>query len=396
MDLSVVIVNYNVKYFLMQCLRSLQSATNNISSEIFVVDNASSDGSIEYLQPRFPGVTFIQNKENLGFAKANNIAIQMSKGKYVLLLNPDTIVGNDSIAKCIELMTNYPDAGGAGVYMMNTNGTFAFESRRGFPSPLTSLFKITGLCNLFPYSRLFGKYYLRYLDKDKINRIDVISGAFMFLRKEALDKAGLLDEDFFMYGEDIDLSYRISKAGYRNYYVPGPILHYKGESTKKDSYRYIQIFYNAMLIFFRKHFPHYTVLFSFPIKSAIYIRASAAHINRIIRKIKSITGLKKRQNTPLFLIFGSESTVKDLRWICHKNELAGKHNYIIANESTNGNKFPILQSAKPRYTHIVYDEKVFSYSYILKCLSTSSRKGIEIGIYSPNEKILVTPQRVYK
>lgn len=213
MKLSVVIVNYNVKYFLEQCLVSVLKATEDITSEIFVVDNASSDDSLEYLIPRFPKVRFIENKENVGFSRANNMAIKQSTGEYVLLLNPDTLIGENVLKDCITWMDSCAKTGGLGVKMLGADGAFAFESRRGFPSPMTSFYKITGLCNLFPYSRRFGKYYLRYLDKNQINRIDIISGAYMFLRREALNESGLLDESFFMYGEDIDLSYRITLVG---------------------------------------------------------------------------------------------------------------------------------------------------------------------------------------
>lgn len=395
MKLSVVIVNYNVKYYLEQCLRSVEKATQSISTEIFVVDNASSDGSLEYLKSKFPEIIFIQNEENLGFAKANNIAIRKSRGEYILLLNPDTLVAETTILKCIELMNNHPDAGGTGVRMLNTNGTFAYESRRGFPSPLTSFFKITGLCKFFPHSQLLGKYYLRFLDENKINQIDVISGAFMFLRKEALEKAGLLDEDFFMYGEDVDLSYRITKAGFQNYYAPYPIIHYKGESTKKDSFRYIQVFYDAMLIFFRKHYPHHTVIFSFPIKAAIYFRASIAYANQSIKKMKRKVGFKEQGKSPCFLILGNEKTMRDVRWLCQKNKLTAKHHYLITNETSLPKNIFNEGGKNQSYTHLIYDEKVFPHSAMIDHLYSLPSKEAEIGIYSPDEKIIITPQKIY-
>lgn len=393
MKLSVVIVNYNVKYYLEQCLRSLREATGGICSEIFVVDNASGDESVEYLRPRFPEVTFLANRDNLGFAKANNQAIRLSKGEYVLLLNPDTLVGADTLRSCLEFMDEHPGAGGTGVRMLNTDGSFAYESRRGLPTPATSLFKITGLCNLFPRSRIFGKYYLRYLDEQQVNPIDVISGACMMLRKEALEKAGLLDEDFFMYGEDVDLSYRITQAGYRNYYIPAPIIHYKGESTKKDSLRYIRIFYGAMLIFFRKHYPHYGIFLSLPIRSGIYLRAFLAYCSQTVRKGKRLAGRKKKDPEVCFLVLGNEKTIRDVRWLCEKNKLVSKHRFLVTGEHSLP---PAGYGPDGRtYTHILFDETVFSHSSIIGYIDTLKAKGPEVGIYSPGGKIIITPQKIY-
>lgn len=251
MKLSVVIVSYNVKYYLEQCLLSLQRALSTIDSEVIVVDNHSKDGSCEYLREKFSDVQFIASRHNLGFARANNLAIKKCKGKYVLLLNPDTVVGEDTLIHAVDFMDKHADAGAVGVGMLHVDGTVAMESRRGIPSPMTAFYKMIGLCNRFPKSKRFGKYYMSYLPWDKPCEIEIVSGAFCLLRKEALDKVGLLDEDFFMYGEDIDLSYRILKGGYHNYYIPEQILHYKGESTEKSSFRYVHVFYGAMFIFFK-------------------------------------------------------------------------------------------------------------------------------------------------
>lgn len=276
MKLSVVIVNYNVKYFLEQCLHSVRRAMKSIDGEVYVVDNNSVDGSIKMLEEKFPEVILIANKDNHGFSKANNQAIRVSKGKYVLLLNPDTIVEDDTFRKVLAFMDEHPDAGGLGVKMIDGKGRFLPESKRGLPKPSVAFYKIFGLSKLFPRSRVFGQYHLTYLDKEKTHQVDVLSGAFMLLRRETLDKAGLLDETFFMYGEDIDLSYRITQAGYKNYYYPeARIIHYKGESTKKSSVNYVFTFYNAMIIFARKHFTQQNArLFSFLIHMAIWFRAS--------------------------------------------------------------------------------------------------------------------------
>ncbi|MEO8087268.1 MAG: glycosyltransferase family 2 protein, partial [Bacteroidota bacterium] len=275
MKLSIVIVNYNVKYFLEQCLHSVQKACEVLPTEIFVVDNNSVDGSMEMVRQKFPGVNRIENKENLGFSRANNQAIVESKGDYVLLLNPDTVVEEDTFRKIVDFMDSHQDAGGLGVKMLDGSGKFLAESKRGLPTPSAAFYKISGLASLFPKSKTFGSYHLGYLDKDETNEVEILAGAFMLLRKSALDKTGLLDEDFFMYGEDIDLSYRILKAGYKNYYYPETrIIHYKGESTKKSSVNYVLVFYNAMIIFARKHFSRQNAaLFIFIIRLAIYLRA---------------------------------------------------------------------------------------------------------------------------
>ena len=235
MKLSVVIVNYNVRYYLEQCLLSVEKALCGLSGEVFVVDNASTDDSVAYLKSRFPWVRYIENKENVGFSRANNQAIVQARGEYVLLLNPDTFVGERSLRECMDFMDEHPRAGVCGVGMLKVDGSFAPESRRGIPTPFVAFCKMSGLGALFPKSHLFGRYYMQYLNKQAINPIEIVSGAFMFIRKKALDEVGLLDETFFMYGEDIDLSYRVLKAGYQNYYIPTNILHYKGESTMRST-----------------------------------------------------------------------------------------------------------------------------------------------------------------
>jgi len=288
MKLSVVIVNYNVKYFLEQCLHTAIKAASRLSSEIIVVDNDSVDGSCQMVEEKFPEVKLIANKENLGFSKANNQAIRISKGEYILLLNPDTVVEEDSFQKIVEFMDRTPDAGGLGVKMIDGKGRFLPESKRGLPTPEVAFWKMFGFSRLFPRSKRFGQYHLGYLDNNQIHEVDVLAGAFMLLRRETLAKVGLLDEDYFMYGEDIDLSYRITKGGYKNYYFPETtILHYKGESTKKGSVNYVKVFYNAMIIFAGKHFSkgnarRYAIL----INLAIYFRALLSLIGRFFSSAK--------------------------------------------------------------------------------------------------------------
>ena len=221
MKLTVVIVNYNVRFFLEQCLLSVEKAMRNVQGEVYVVDNNSVDGSVEMVAERFPWVRLIANRENTGFSRANNQAMRVAKGEYVLLLNPDTVVEEDTFKKVIDFMDTHPDAGGLGVKMVDGKGIFLPESKRGLPSPETSFYKIFGISKLFPRSARFNRYHLGHLNNDETHEIEIISGAFMLMRKSALDKVGLLDEDFFMYGEDVDLSWRIILGGWKNYYYPG-------------------------------------------------------------------------------------------------------------------------------------------------------------------------------
>lgn len=269
---TIVIVNYNVRLFLEQCLYSVQAAVSGIDAEIFVVDNNSTDGSVEYLHPKFPDVTFIENKDNPGFSKANNQALKLCQGEYILILNPDTIIGEESIRTLCFFMDEHEKAGAVGVKMLDGCGNFLPESKRSFPSPWVSFCKLFGLSKLFPNSKQFARYSLPYLNPDRQHKIDVLAGAFMFIKHETLDKTGLFDESFFMYGEDIDLSYRMKLAGYTNYYLPERILHYKGESTKHADIKYVRAFYDAMLIFYKKYYPRSGWLMSFFVKIAIRLK----------------------------------------------------------------------------------------------------------------------------
>jgi len=287
MKLSVVIVNYNVEYFLEQCLLSVRKAMQTVIGEVFVVDNNSIDGSVKMVKDKFPEVKLIANKKNLGFSKANNQAMKMASGEYVLLLNPDTVVEDDTFEKIVAFMDSHPDAGGLGVKMVDGSGKFLPESKRGLPTPEAAFYKMFGISKIFPKSKRFSKYHLGYLNQNEIHEVEIIAGAFMLMRKSVLDKIGLLDESFFMYGEDIDLSYRIIKAGYKNYYFPKTrIIHYKGESTKKSSVNYVLVFYKAMVIFARKHFTQKNArLLTNLINIAIYFRAFIAILSRFFNQL---------------------------------------------------------------------------------------------------------------
>lgn len=311
--LSVIIVNYNVKHFLEQCLLSVKKAVEGIESEVYVVDNNSVDGSQQMLREKFPWVKLIDNRKNVGFSKANNQAIRISTGKYVLLLNPDTIVEETTFSKSIQFMEDHEDAGALGVKMLDGKGKFLPESKRALPTPWVAFYKIFGLARIFPRSKRFGKYHLSYLDNDSDHSVEVLSGAFMLMRNSVLDKIGLLDEDFFMYGEDIDLSYRVTQAGYKNYYFAGTkIIHYKGESTKKGSLNYVRVFYNAMIIFARKHFSADRQRFYISlIRLAVYFRAFLAILNRIWKKVAFPLA-------EVLLVYGAAYGIKEYWEYIHK------------------------------------------------------------------------------
>ena len=388
MKLSVVIVNYNVKHFLEQCLCSLEQAAAGVDHEVIVVDNASTDGSTEYITSRFPDIKWMACRENNGFSKGNNIAIAQAKGEFILLLNPDTIVTKEAIEGCVEFMETHADAGACGVYMQRTDGTFAPESRRALPTPFVAFCKMSGLSSLFPKSRKFGRYYMQYLNKEEINPIEIISGAYMMLRRSTIKKTGTLDESFFMYGEDIDLSYRILKEGYSNYYLPHRILHYKGESTNKSTYRYVHTFYRAMQLFFKKHYSHYSLLVSLPINIAIWTRAMLAYVgNQFIHR-------KAVQEIPDIncIVFGSSSTIAQVKEILPGN---GKHTFVEATEET----MPLGHTSNnidlEGYNTVVYDTEAYRYSTILRLLNTETGHRLRLGTYSSRTKKLITEEQVF-
>jgi len=264
MQLSVIIVNYNARLLLENCLFSVQKAIFKTGGEIIVVDNNSTDGSKEYLPIKFTGIRFILNNENVGFAKACNQGFKNSSGNYVLFLNPDTILSETCLTGCISFFETHADAGAVGVRMVDDKGKFLKESKRGLPSPSASFYKLFGLATVFPGSKTIAKYYQGHLPENENNPVEVLSGAFMMVKREVFEKADGFDEAFFMYGEDIDLSLRITKLGYKNYYLGKiGITHLKGGSTTYD-HKYLQDFYGAMKLFVKKHYsdkPAWYILF---------------------------------------------------------------------------------------------------------------------------------------
>lgn len=384
MKLSIVIVNYNVKYFLEQCLYSVRTAITGLDAEVWVVDNHSTDGSIEYLRPRFPEVNFIENQDNPGFAKANNQAIRMSSGEYVLLLNPDTVVGEESLRSLCYFMDEHPEAGGIGVKMIEGHGQFLPESKRSFPSPWVSFCKIFGLSKLFPQSHLFARYGLQYLDKEKIHEVEVLAGAFMLLRREALDKVGLLDEAFFMYGEDIDLSYRVVQGGYANYYIPERLLHYKGESTKHGDIKYVKAFYGAMLIFYRKYYPQSSWLMSLLIQFAVLLKASLSAIGGWL-------GLKRKPHVKhsRLLILCKKDAFEEVKAACLK-KMSGLE-YVNLWDLNEERVMDVIcrKNQMKEFTDIAFCYPDMRFEQMLLLMDKMVNKKITYHIYNKDSKILV-------
>lgn len=396
MKLTVIIVSYNVKSYLSQCLDSLRRATQGLEAEICVIDNHSKDLTVEMLRRDFPDVRLIASNSNRGFARANNIAISQTESEYVLLLNPDTFVGENTIKDCLRFMDEHEKAGGLGVCMLKCDGQKAMESRRGLPTPMTSLYKMCGLCSKYPDNPRFGKYYMGNMPWDKPGKIEVVSGAFFMIRRKALDRAGVLDEDFFMYGEDIDLSYRLLKCGFENWYYPSRILHYKGESTKKSSFRYVHVFYEAMLIFFQKHYEHKSFWLSIPIKTAIYLKAFLALISISYSQIRKILGFRqyRRSASPYYIITGTDEALAKCRDIMQQNGLSAQYlpkedvvnsNFIDGVGNTVGNKGKV---------YVVFDTASYKYETILDIFSKNTNPDVMIGTYIPQDGIIITDKEI--
>ena len=392
MKLSVVIVNYNVKHYLGQCLASLQRALTDVEAEVFVVDNHSNDHSVAYIEAHFPDVKVISSAHNLGFARANNLAIRRCRGEFILLLNPDTIVGEQTICRAIRFMELHSEAGATGVRMLKTDGTDAMESRRGKPTVMTAFYKMSGLCAAFPLSRRFGRYYMSFLSWSEATQIDVVSGAFCLLRQAALKQVGLLDEDFFMYGEDIELSCRLLKAGWQNWYLPVKILHYKGESTQKSSFRYVHVFYGAMLIFFQKHYRHASFLLTGPIKIAIWIKASMALTRLFITKTRQNLGFfVDRKPECDYLFIGNEPSIDVCRNLANRKGLRAR--FIVANELSLPTGHQGLTDGDRRI-YVVYDTDAYSFDSIFDIFSNHHQSNVHLGTFWPQTQVIITAEDI--
>jgi GT2 family glycosyltransferase len=289
LDLSIIIVNYNVKEFLLNLLHSIEKASSKIKKEVIIVDNASDDGSVELIKNKFPFVRLIENKVNAGFGKANNQALKIARGNFILLINPDAVVSEDTFDKMISFFNDYPDAGLAGCKIINADGSLQLACRRSFPGPWTSFTKVTGLSTIFSKSKIFARYNLTYLNENETYEVDAISGSFMMMRREVYDKVGGFDEQFFMYGEDLDLCYRVQQAGFKVYYVHSTqVIHYKGESTKRSNLDETRVFYDAMHQFVKKHFSTF-FLVEIILRAAIGFRKLFAFIGK--QKLAMVTAL---------------------------------------------------------------------------------------------------------
>ena len=382
MKISVVIVNYNVKYYVGQCIDSVRRALRGIDSEIIVVDNHSRDGSVDYLSKR-EGVWIIESGHNLGFSKANNIAIRQSTAEYVLMLNPDTIVAEDAIRMIIDFADSHPQAGGIGVRMHNDWGTTARESRRGLPSPMTSFYKIIGLSKRLPQHRKYGRYYMGWLPWDSPSRIEVVSGACFLVRRKALDEVGLMDEDYFMYGEDIDLSYRLLKGGWENWFVPADIIHYKGESTHKTSFEYVHVFYNAMLIFMRKHYSHLSRLVIWPLQVAVYFIAMLTLASAMWSMMKKSLGFARRYDKefPMLILEGSDKMKQRCRAIAMRKGL---------------NLIDDIRQAGQQVVIRVFDPSETPYADIISMMQQTANERVRLGLYHSDSDIIITQMEIYE
>ncbi|MBV9962072.1 MAG: glycosyltransferase family 2 protein [Parafilimonas sp.] len=362
MQLSIIIVSYNVRYYLEQCLHSVLVACKNIEAEIIVVDNNSEDKTAEYIQLKFPAIIFIGQLNNSGFAKANNIGLNIAKGEFILYLNPDTIVSENVLANGISFLNEHKQAGAVGVNMIDGNGNFLPESKRAFPSAAASFWKLTGIAKLFPHSSIFNKYALGNLNESKVHEVDVLSGAFFLSRKEILKKLNGFDKDFFMYGEDIDLSYRIQKAGYKNYYLGNNlIIHFKGESTKKDKV-FVKNFYGAMKIFVDKHYKKFSALF---LKIAI---SGGAFVSEVRNKSKQSSNPTKKNERTSFVLCGDEDAIKSAAAIL----LANNHSYnsVVINNSSINPELINLSSA----SNIVFCLYHLTYSNCIQFVQNNKNK----------------------
>ena len=388
MQLSIIIVSYNVRHYLEQCLCSVGRAIEGLEAEIIVVDNHSKDDSVAYLKPLFPDVRFIQCCHNQGFARANNIGIRQSSGDYVLLLNPDTIVGEDVLKDALAFMQQHPKAGAVGVCMLKADGKPALESRRGLPTPMTAFYKMTGLCRHFPNNKRFAHYYMGGIPWDSAQQIEVVSGAFCLLRREALLQVGLLDEDYFMYGEDIELSCQLLHSGWENWYLPLNILHYKGESTAKTSFRYVHVFYKSMLIFIRKHYSAASLI-GIPLKFAIFFKALTAMFHQLAGMVLRTFNLsfKHKKDECCYVFIGQQEMLDACRRLATNNGLRAR---FIEGCQTSMPSISLEEAGQRSY--LVYDMDAFDYAYVLKDIALRADERCSLGTY--RGKTLITAEEV--
>lgn len=283
-----MILNYNTRELTKRAIQSVYESRTSFSLEIILIDNHSTDGSVDCLREAFPDIHLIENKENVGFSRANNQGIRVARGRYVLLLNSDTILEEDTLETMLTFMEAHPDVGVSGCKIVLPDGTLDKACKRGFPTPSASFYYAFGIAKLFPDNPRFNQYQLGYLDEDEEYEVDCLVGAFMLLRREVLDEVGLLDETFFMYGEDIDWCYRIKQAGWRVYYYPRTrITHYKGASSRRKPFKIVYEFHRAMYLFHHKHYrKKYNFLINALVYSGIGVKLTAAVIKNRLRQVR--------------------------------------------------------------------------------------------------------------
>ena len=376
MQLSVIILNYNVRYFLEICVLSVQNALSQIDGEIIVVDNNSQDGSCEMMKQRFPNVTIIQNNDNIGFPKGNNIGVAHAKGEYICILNPDTVVAEDTFSKIVAFAKEQKKLGIIGCKLIDGAGKFLPESKRGVPTPWVAFTKIVGLYKLFPKSKLFGKYYAGHLAENQTGKVDILVGAFMVMKRELYLEVGGFDEKCFMYSDDIDLSYVVAKAGKDNYYFHDTtIIHYKGESTIKDG-TYMKRFQEAMNFFYNKHFSTdglQSLFFTFFMKVGIVFFSF----------IKKFQGQPKLKTAPIhFELFSSSAematklTAVLQKKVSYHDLKAEKEVISCLNKSVVGSE-------------IILDNESISFQECIAVLESSVNKGLTFKIIPKNANFLI-------
>jgi N-acetylglucosaminyl-diphospho-decaprenol L-rhamnosyltransferase len=389
LQLSVIIVNYNVCFFLEQCLCSVKKAVSNIDAEIIVVDNASTDGSIKYLQTKFPDVLFIDTLTNNGFAKANNKGLQMAKGKFVLFLNPDTIVSENCLSNCISFLESHTNAGAIGVKMIDGSGNFLPESKRSFPTIISSFCKMSGLAFLFKRSGFFNRYALGNLNENKIHAVDVVAGAFMMVSRELSQQVGAFDEKFFMYGEDVDLSFRIHQKGFQNYYLGhNTIIHFKGESSRKQNIQFILSFYGAMIVFVKRHYPAMQAfLFSFFIRVIILFRIV---LQKVLLALHQINFKKRGNYLEQVVLLGSENDCEKALHILQSESLLLQHTERMILPEHNFQLSVIINDLnQKKATAIIFCEGGLSYKQIISIVTNLSPKH-KYYFFSQNSNSIIS------
>ncbi|MDD2673422.1 MAG: glycosyltransferase family 2 protein [Flavobacterium sp.] len=376
MQLSVIILNYNVRFFLEQCVLSVQNALETIDGEIIVIDNNSQDDSCEMMKQRFPNVKLIQNNENIGFPKGNNIGVAQAQGEYICILNPDTVVAEDTFTKVLAFAQKQSDLGILGCKLIDGAGNFLPESKRGIPTPWVAFTKVTGLYKLVPKFRIFGKYYAQHLSENETGKVDILVGAFMFMRRDLYLEVGGFDEDCFMYSDDVDLSYRVLKEGKSNYYFhETTIIHYKGESTIKDE-MYMKRFQEAMNFFYKKHFSpdgSGSVLFSIFMKAGIVF----------FSLVKMFQGKSIIKTVPkAYLLYSANEKLVEKLHLVLQNK--------VQFHDLKTEKMVISSSVKnKKAVEIILDNEFISFKECIAILESSRNKGITFKILPKTANFLI-------